>query len=62
MKKSLLILLALSLSGCAGLDVEWQLSATYLSKDLIAKRQEARDQARADKLTDDAIAKALRGE
>lgn len=50
MKKAIIVLaLAGTLSGCAGLDVEWQLSATYQTEELRAKRRaialEALDQA-----------------
>jgi len=49
MKKSLLLASLLAVSGCAGLDVEWQLSATYQTDELRAKRravaQEALDRA-----------------
>lgn len=54
MKRTLLALaIAGALSGCAGLDVAWELHATYLTKDLMDKRAAARAadpevQARAD--------------
>lgn len=52
MKKSLLLAAVLALSGCAGLDVEWQFNATYQTPELLAKRKAARlealDMARAE--------------
>jgi hypothetical protein len=42
MKKSLLMLALFgALTGCAGLDVAWELHATYLTEDLQKKRAAA---------------------
>jgi hypothetical protein len=39
-KKLLIMLVAATLTGCAGLDVTWDLRATYMSKEYLAKQQE----------------------
>lgn len=44
--KRLILCAALALSGCAGLDVEWQFSATYQTEELIAKRAAAAEAQR----------------
>lgn len=42
MKRTIVALaLACAVSGCAGLDVAWELHATYLTEDLIKKRAAA---------------------
>lgn len=46
MKKITLILAALVLPGCAGLDVTYDFRATYISEELIAKRQAEADRQR----------------
>lgn len=47
--KLVMMVMACWLSGCAGLNVEWQMQASYLSEELAAKRktdaQEAVDRA-----------------
>lgn len=39
MKKIITLAVLVLLTGCAGLDVTWQLQATYKSEALIAKEQ-----------------------
>lgn len=55
MKTTLLLLVAAMLAGCsfAGLDVTWDLRATYISEELIAKRQADIDKVREQKRMED---------
>lgn len=46
--KKLIVLLALTLSGCAGLNVTWQLQADYISKELATQRKAEAAQLRAE--------------
>lgn len=45
MKTTITCLALLVLTGCAGLDVEWSLGATYQTDELRAKRQRIADEA-----------------
>lgn len=58
MKTLTVVLFSLLTTGCAGLDVEWQMQATYLSDELKAKRAKAKDDAGAEAYVDAMIAKA----
>lgn len=55
MKKLTTLIAVALLTGCAGLDVTYQLQANYISKELAAKRQAEADKARDEKRLDDIV-------
>jgi hypothetical protein len=52
LKTTTLLFAALVLTGCAGLDVTYQLQANYISKELAAKRQADADKEKAEALAE----------
>lgn len=60
MKRTIVALaLACAVSGCAGLDVAWELHATYLTEDLMKKRAAASGAEQERQIAADRAAAAL---